>query len=50
MNKDDIKNISNIQVSKECYKKIKIKSIEDEKTIQEVIQIILEDLMGKKGK
>lgn len=50
MNKDVLKNISNIKLSKESYKKIKIMSIDKELSLQQVVQDILEKVLSKKGK
>lgn len=47
---NDIKNISNIKVHKDVYKFLKKLSVDDEVTIQKVIQDILERVAKKKGK
>lgn len=45
---DNIRNISNIVVSKECHKKLRMMSIDREVTVQEVCADILERAMSKK--
>ena len=46
---DSIRNISNVTVSKECHKKLKIVSLDREITIQDVCAEILEKQMSKKN-
>ena len=43
------KNI-NIEISHDCWKKIKIISIDKDMTLQEVVRDILERYVSKKGK
>lgn len=51
LNKDaSFRNVSNLQLSKECYKKLKMISIDKEISLQEVAAEYLEKAMSKKGK
>ncbi len=49
MKVDDSKNISNIKVSKNCYKQIKLLSIQREVSMQDVVNDILEKVTSKKN-
>lgn len=44
----DMKNISNIKVSKECFKTLKKLAIDKEITLQKVVQDIIERAVSKK--
>lgn len=50
MSENDIRNISNIKVNKECYKSLKKISIDRETTLQKVVQEVLERYTNKKVK
>ena len=50
MSNNDMKNISNIQVNKDCYKSLKKLSIDKETTLQKVVQEVLEQYTTKKIK
>ncbi len=45
----DTRKINNVEISKECYKKIKILSIQREISTHEAVSELLEKLMSKKG-
>ena len=47
---ESLKNVSNISISKECYKKLKMLSIDMEMTLQEVCAEVLEESMLKNKK
>lgn len=48
MNNIVLRNISNIKVTNECFKSLKKLSIDEETTLQRVVQDILERAMSKK--
>jgi hypothetical protein len=48
MNNAFLRNISNIKVTNECFKSLKKLSIDEETTLQLVVQDILEKAMSKK--
>lgn len=50
MDDDNRRNISNIIVSKECYKHLKIMSIDRDMTFQKLIADVLEKVASRKGK
>jgi len=50
MSKEDLKHISNISVSKNCYKTLKMESIDREISLQDVVKSILEKATSRKAK
>jgi hypothetical protein len=48
MSDNNIRNISNVKVSNECFKSLKKLSIDKETSLQKVVQEILERTMSKK--
>lgn len=48
MSKEDLKKLT-IEISNECWKKIKILSIQKEITLQEQVKEILEKSVGRKS-
>jgi hypothetical protein len=50
MKDESVRNISNIKVSKECYIEMKVVSIRQQMTIQEVAASILEKSFSRKMK
>ena len=49
MKSEDKKNISNVKVSKDCFKELKKLSIDKDTTLQEVVSSILERFTVKKN-
>jgi hypothetical protein len=47
MKDDDMKNVSNIKISKECFKVLKKLSIDKEISVQQVVSEILEKVTKK---
>lgn len=47
---ENYKNVSNIKVSKECFKRLKILSIDKDIPLNKLVADILEQSVSKKGK
>jgi len=48
MSNNDIRNISNVKVSNDCFKSLKKLAIDKETSLQKVVQDILERTMSKR--